>query len=75
MTAEAFKNNEQGGKLNDKELVDLWASRNTDLHLLARKLLEKLRIATPDDPFLYEAEGILADVPNIRAQHERGFRE
>ena len=44
----------------------LYAERNGELHVLCRTLLDKYREVAPDDPFVYEADSILCNVPNIR---------
>ena len=50
-------------KRNDREL---WGKRNGELHVLARLLVTALREANPEHPLVWEAEKILADVPQER---------
>jgi hypothetical protein len=47
-------------------LLELWASRNGELHVLCRKLLDRLRESCPDDPLVWEAEKELTNVPQVR---------
>ena len=54
--------------MDSKALVALYAERNGELHVLARLLLDKYRALAPDDPFVYEADSILCDVPQLRPE-------
>ena len=46
--------------------VAKWAMRNGELHKTCRKLLDAYRAVCPDDPFIWEVERVLADVPQER---------
>lgn len=54
--------------------VELYAERNGELHVLARTLLDKYRAACPDDPFVYEADSILCNVPQCRLPADAPLR-
>lgn len=52
---------------NDKD-VARWAERNGELHMACRKLLDAYRAVCPDDPFIWEVERVLADIPQERRE-------
>ena len=49
-----------------KMTVALWATRNGELHVLCRRLMDKYRAVCPDDPDIWEMERQLCDIPQER---------
>ena len=54
--------------MNDREAVERWAKRNGELHVALRKLLDAYRAVCPDDPYIWEVERVLADIPQLRQE-------
>lgn len=52
--------------MNDREAVERWAKRNSELHVALRKLLDAYRAVCPDDPYIWEVERVLADIPQLK---------
>ena len=54
--------------------IALYAERNGELHVLCRTLLDKYREVAPNDPFVYEADSILCNVPQCRLPADAPLR-
>ena len=71
-----FMNNERGEKLNASKhaaMIELYAARNTELHVLCHELITELERLGFDDVHKYRAK--LHDVPQLRPEFpmRRGY--